>query len=142
MEDASRRAHEQLPCAFLDPEKVSTEQLLITAIKFADLGHCLKPWGLHREWSERVTEEFWRLGDREKALGVDVSPLCDRDSPESQSLGKSQVGFLSFVCLPFYRAVADLVDPEMGQLRQLESNLATWQREVSSKPKPAKTSRY
>ena len=39
-------------------------------------------------------------------------------------------------------AVADLVDPEMGQLRQLESNLATWQREVSSKPKPAKTSRY
>ena len=114
----------------------------VVAIKFADLGHTLKPWPIHEAWSRRVVLEFYALGDREKALGVDVSPLCDRDSPESQSLGKSQVGFLSFVCLPFYRAVADLVDPEMGQLRQLESNLATWQREVSSKPKPAKTSRY
>ena len=117
-------------------------QLLgVVAIKFADLGHTLKPWPIHEAWSRRVVQEFFALGDREKALGVAVSPFCDRDTPD-HSLGKSQVGFLSFVCLPFYRAVADLVDPEMGQLRQLESNLATWQREVSSKPKPAKTSRY
>ena len=40
--------------------------LLIAAIKFSDLGHCLKPLPVHLAWTERVTQEFWALGDVEK----------------------------------------------------------------------------
>ena len=31
--------------------------------------------------------------------------------------------------------VADLVDPEMAQLRQLEANIASWQRDIPHKSK-------
>ena len=34
---------------------------------------------LHEEWTQRITHEFWALGDREKDIGVAVSPLCDRE---------------------------------------------------------------
>ena len=52
--------------------------VLTTAVKFADLNHAAKPTALHRDWSMRITNEFWALGDKEKKLGVPISPLCDR----------------------------------------------------------------
>lgn len=113
-------------CALLDPEKVTTEQLLVTAIKFADLGHCLKPWPLHKEWSERVNEEFWRLGDREKAMHVPVSPLCDRT--KDHDIPKSQAGFFQFICRPFYTVVAVLTDGDAHFLKQINDNDEKWKR--------------
>jgi hypothetical protein len=45
--------------------------------------HCVMccRWPLHVQWSKRVTEEFWRLGDKEKAMGVPVGPLCAAAPP-------------------------------------------------------------
>ena len=110
----------------LHSDKVSTETLLITAIKFADLGHCFKPWELHRSWSERVTEEFWRLGDLERTMGLPTGPLCDRQA--DHNIPKSQGGFFQFVCTPFYTAVASLLPPGAPFLAQLEANDKEWKR--------------
>ena len=46
-------------------------------------GHACKPWIQHERWTSWVAEEFYLLGDKEKALGysssVGISAMCDRD---------------------------------------------------------------
>jgi len=109
---------------FLHTDKVDTETVLICAVKFADLGHCFKPWALHKNWTERITEEFWALGDREKSLGMTVGPLCDRLA--DTDIPKSQVGFFQFICRPFYSAVAELVEPGAIFFQRCEANAERW----------------
>ena len=60
------------------------------ALKCADLGHLASPRDVHKKWVERLEEEFFRQGDREKQNGLSVSPLMDR---EKNGITKSQVGF-------------------------------------------------
>ena len=66
------------------------------------------------------------LGDREKAMGVPVGPLCDRSS--DSNIPKSQGGFFKFVCKPFFTAVAELLDPKAPFMMQLDENDAQWMR--------------
>jgi len=115
-------------------EKVETSLVLTVAIKFADLGHAHKPFNLHKLWTDRVTEEFWRLGDKEKKSGVGISPLCDRE--KDVNIPKQQIGFFQFVCNPFFRAVAQLVDPQMKPYHRLLENHWEWHRQTeTSQPK-------
>ena len=83
---------------FLD-EDVDVRLILGTAIKFADLGHAVKPYALHTNWSIRISKEFWDLGDREAAMGVTISPLCDREA--DKNIAKSQLGFFKFIFFVF-----------------------------------------
>ena len=109
---------------FLDPEKCGRDLVAAVALKFADLGHACKKRVLHEEWTARITNEFWNLGERERSLNVAISPLCDRCDV---NVAKSQVGCFSFICMPFYSVVADLVDPDMLPLSRLKQNLRYWQ---------------
>jgi hypothetical protein len=52
----------------------------------------------HREWCQRVSDEFFLLGDQEKALGLSPSPLCDRAL--DNDVAKNQIAFFKFVCVP------------------------------------------
>eukprot|EP00921_Rhytidocystis_pertsovi_P011491 GHVQ01018566.1.p1 GENE.GHVQ01018566.1~~GHVQ01018566.1.p1 ORF type:complete len:1342 (+),score=293.16 GHVQ01018566.1:433-4458(+) len=60
-------------------------------MKCADLGHAAKNRDLHVRWSLLVFDEFFIQGDKEKALGLSISPLCDK---EAVNVNKSQVYFL------------------------------------------------
>lgn len=79
------------------------QQALSMMFRAADIGHSAKGWELHLEWSNRIVQEFHEQGDEEKSLGLKVSPLCER---EGFNLATSQVGFLSFICLPTWREIA------------------------------------
>lgn len=46
----------------------------------ADLGSPTQPFDLYKQWTIRVMEEFFQQGDQEKALGIEVSAMCDRNS--------------------------------------------------------------
>ncbi|VDM85293.1 unnamed protein product [Strongylus vulgaris] len=59
-------------------------------IHLADLSNPTKPIELYRQWNSRILEEYWRQGDREKELGIEVSPMCDRGNV---TIEKSQVPF-------------------------------------------------
>ncbi len=58
------------------------------ALKCADLGHVAAPLPLHLKWVQALEHEFFLQGDRERALGLPVSPLCDRNT---EGVFKSQV---------------------------------------------------
>ena len=60
-----------------------------------DVSHPTKGWDLHREWTARCMEEFFKQGDKEREMGLDISPLCDRNTTQ---VPQSQIGRLS-LCL-------------------------------------------
>lgn len=64
-------------------------QVLQSMIHCADLSNPTKPIELYRSWNQRILEEYWKQGDKEKDLGLEVSPMCDRFNV---TIEKSQVG--------------------------------------------------
>jgi len=90
------------------PPTKPVRQLLKCMVHLADLSNPTKPIELYRQWVARICEEFWRQGDQERRLGLDVSPLCDRKAASTE---KSQVGFIDFVVLPLWESWAELVYP-------------------------------
>eukprot|EP00966_Prymnesium_polylepis_P317843 7342629-Prymnesium_polylepis.2 len=68
---------------FLDQNKMAVQTMLIAAIKYADLGHTVKPRQIHIDWSERITREFWVLGDLERACPSRHS-ATERRTPRSR----------------------------------------------------------
>lgn len=100
--------------------------ILSLAIKGADLGHSIKPWALHHAWTQRVTQEFYALGDLERAADLPISPFCDRT--RDVDLAKSQQGFLKYVCRPFFMVVKRVLPSTFSSLavERLDANLSKW----------------
>ncbi|KAG2439842.1 hypothetical protein HYH02_010474 [Chlamydomonas schloesseri] len=102
-----------------------TERLLSLqlAIKVADLGHLGESLEVHKRWLAGLEEEFFRQGDKEKALGIPISPLFDRGK---QGVSKSQVGFYEFVALPLAHALTSVFPGAAPLMRCFESNYMHW----------------
>lgn len=59
-----------------------------TLMHCADIGNGARPPWLAGMWTRAVYEEFFKQGDAEKEMSLDVSPLCDRDTV---AIAESQV---------------------------------------------------
>jgi len=92
-------------------------------LKVADISHLAAETPVHLKWVDGLGEEFFRQGDREKALGLPPSFLCDRDKP---GVTKSQVGFFDFVALPLFRTWASAFPEAQGLLNGIENNYEYW----------------
>jgi len=66
-------------------------------IKFADINSPAKPHSLHRQWTERICQEFYEQGDEEKARGMSISPYMDREEP---AVAKLQDSFIAHIVNP------------------------------------------
>ncbi|XP_077865102.1 3',5'-cyclic-AMP phosphodiesterase 4D-like [Saccoglossus kowalevskii] len=109
-------------------------QVLQNMVHCADLGNPTKPLELYRKWTERVIEEFFRQGDKERKLGMTISPMMDR---ENASVEKSQVGFIDFIVHPLWETWADLVYPDAQEiLDTLEDNRDWYQSMIPISPSP------
>eukprot|EP00930_Biecheleria_cincta_P017614 TRINITY_DN13949_c0_g2_i1.p1 TRINITY_DN13949_c0_g2~~TRINITY_DN13949_c0_g2_i1.p1 ORF type:complete len:520 (-),score=112.70 TRINITY_DN13949_c0_g2_i1:46-1605(-) len=106
-----------------DIDKRQLEQYLVHT---ADIGHPLRPVEQHKEWAERVTEEFFAQGDREKELGFTPISLFDREI--APGMGKGQLGFLKFVVQAGWDPLCTLMEKKskMAQL-YLNRNLKAWE---------------
>uniref|UniRef100_A0A158QJ08 PDEase domain-containing protein n=1 Tax=Rodentolepis nana TaxID=102285 RepID=A0A158QJ08_RODNA len=82
--------------------------ILQNMVHCADLSNTAKPLELYTKWMHRLMEEFFLQGDRERAAGLDISPMCDR---ETATIEKSQVSFIDFISHPLWETWADLVHP-------------------------------
>lgn len=61
--------------------------------------------------------DIFSLGDREKALNLPISPLCDR---ASTLVPESQIGFVEFIVAPTYTILGDMFEKVTTQ--ELESS--------------------
>jgi hypothetical protein len=104
-------------------------QVLQNMIHCADLSNPTKPLDIYIKWTDRIMEEFWRQGDKERELGIEVSPMCDR---RVASVEKHQVGFIEFIVHPLWETWADLVYPDASAiLETLEQNRDWYQARLS-----------
>ncbi|XP_056155337.1 high affinity cAMP-specific 3',5'-cyclic phosphodiesterase 7A isoform X3 [Lampris incognitus] len=99
--------------------------ILQMALKCADICNPCRPWELSKQWSEKVTEEFFQQGDIEKKHRLDVSPLCDR---RTNTVGNIQIGFMTYVVEPLFAEWARFSDTRLSQtmLGHLGLNKASW----------------
>jgi len=94
-------------------------------LHFADISNAMKPWRLCKYWAELVFEEFFTQGDSEKAMGIPVQPLNDRDKVNKPQV---QLGFSELFVLPLASAVARLMPPLRPCKDTVFDNLDKWTR--------------
>ncbi|KAM7534848.1 hypothetical protein Aperf_G00000117659 [Anoplocephala perfoliata] len=98
-------------------------QILQNMVHCADLSNTAKPLHLYTKWVYLLMEEFFLQGDRERAAGLDISPMCDR---ETATVEKSQVSFIDFISHPLWEAWCDLVHPAAQSILELLEYNRSW----------------
>ncbi|XP_070506220.1 3',5'-cyclic-AMP phosphodiesterase-like isoform X1 [Chironomus tepperi] len=107
-------------------------QVLENLVHCADLSNPTKPLPLYRRWVSLLMEEFFLQGDKERAAGMDISPMCDR---HNSTVEKSQVGFIDYIVHPLWETWADLVHPDAQDiLDMLEENRDYYQSLIPPSP--------
>lgn len=111
---------------FADSEPDNTPPILLLqmALKVADLVHTTYPWDLHLTWIKLLEQENFRQGDKEKELGIPVSPLMDRTG---YGLQVSQSGFFSVVVVPMLETFCSRFPKTSMYLQGATQNLTHWQ---------------
>uniref|UniRef100_A0A8C9U7J4 Phosphodiesterase n=1 Tax=Scleropages formosus TaxID=113540 RepID=A0A8C9U7J4_SCLFO len=109
-------------------------QVLRNMVHCADLSNPTKPLDVYRQWTERIMEEFFRQGDKERERGMEISPMCDK---HTASVEKSQVGFIDYIVHPLWETWGDLVHPDAQEiLDTLEDNRDWYQSTIPQSPSP------
>ncbi|XP_055520238.1 cAMP-specific 3',5'-cyclic phosphodiesterase 4A isoform X3 [Leucoraja erinacea] len=109
-------------------------QVMRNMVHCADLSNPTKPLELYRQWTDRILEEFFRQGDRERERGMEISPMCDK---HTASVEKSQVGFIDYIVHPLWETWGDLVHPDAQDiLDTLEDNRYWYQSMIAQSPSP------
>lgn len=72
-----------------------------------DISHPAKEWSIHHRWTMLLIEEFFRQGDLERKLGLDISPLCDRNTTV---IPRSQIVFVEVIVEPSFSVCSDLIE--------------------------------
>jgi hypothetical protein len=103
-----------------DPAVEIDKQLAMELmVKCADISNVVKPVAVARRWALRITDEFFLQGNAERAMGMDISPTCDRFSISRVEL---QTGFIDHVAAPLFTLFAaafpqDGFETPLAQLR-------------------------
>ena len=81
------------------------QEFLNIIIHACDISNPTKPFNVYKNWAERVINEFWLQGDKEKELNLPISFLCDR---ATVTIPKSQIGFIDGIVYPFMNSLVNL----------------------------------
>jgi cAMP-specific phosphodiesterase 4 len=104
----------------------------------ADISNPARPWGTAREWGRRVTEEFHKQGDCERARGVQVAALNDRNANGGvdKTTAANQAAFLEYVVEPTLSSLATIAPNAVEvMMNHLYENRYEYQRVVAGASK-------
>jgi len=101
----------------------------------ADVSNPVKPWSLCRRLAYLCMDEFFAQGDLEKAAGIPVQMLNDR---EKVNRPNAQIGFIEFFIAPMVMEMVHLFPPLHSLAEYLDENirnwLEVWQQETNPAP--------
>uniref|UniRef100_A0A914L2M1 Phosphodiesterase n=3 Tax=Meloidogyne incognita group TaxID=654580 RepID=A0A914L2M1_MELIC len=113
-----------------------SDRMLISLmiIKFADINSPAKPFSLHKQWTERICQEFYEQGDEERLRNMAISPYMDRSEP---AVAKLQDSFIAHIVNPLAIALneANLLPilpglPESELIINLRHNHQKWLNQI------------
>ncbi|OON17478.1 3'5'-cyclic nucleotide phosphodiesterase, partial [Opisthorchis viverrini] len=87
-------------------EKNLRDLTLMIIMKVCDISNEARPLHVSAQWINRLLAEFFHQSDYEKLAGLPVAPFMDR---EKVTKSASQCGFIRFVILPLFEALAKLL---------------------------------
>jgi cAMP-specific phosphodiesterase 4 len=102
------------------------QEFLNVLIHAADISNPTKPMTVYSVWIDKIMEEFWNQGDKEKSLSLPISFLCDR---ETTNIPRAQVGFIENIVSPLVKSVIEYFPGLMFLLQNLNDN-ATYLKKV------------
>jgi hypothetical protein len=117
--DAADHATEEV----IEVLSVHTQLTINCLLHCSDVGNPMKPWELAQRIAHLCVDEFFAQGDSEKAAGIPVQMLNDR---EKVNRPNSQIGFIEFVIAPMVEAVVHLFPPLGGLAENLGANVEHW----------------
>ncbi|XP_043244133.1 calcium/calmodulin-dependent 3',5'-cyclic nucleotide phosphodiesterase 1A-like isoform X3 [Amphibalanus amphitrite] len=97
---------------------VDKSKILNLVLHCCDISHPSKDWELHSHWTKLLLDEFFLQGDKEKQLGLPVSPLCDR---ATTLVPQSQIGFIEFIVEPSMSVCGELLEKVAAYLHGAET---------------------
>lgn len=92
------------------------QDFLNLCIHASDISNPTKPFDIYEIWADKVINEFWKQGDKERELGLKISNGYDR---HVTTKAMSQVGFIDFVVMPFFVQFVEV----FGELEYLVKNI-------------------
>jgi cAMP-specific phosphodiesterase 4 len=131
----SEAFNSEQPGPAISPSNTNIQLVLNSMLHTADVSNAMKPWELCHRLAHLCMDEFFAQGDLEKASGLPVQMLNDRDRV---SRSHSQVGFAEFLVLPLVTAMVclfprlDFLALHLGQNVQCWSDL--WRSEARPGP--------
>lgn len=109
-----------------DQGRAANPQLVMQMLlKAADVSNITKRFDISRRWGERVQQEFYLQGDREKEAGLEVSHQFDRS--KKHELRQSQISFMRGLGIPFYTLIADIFPGTVYALQGVHENIQRWE---------------
>ena len=106
--------------------KFSEQQILLNyLIHMADLGHNCKKYEISIIWIKLLCEESWIQGDKEKAKGLPISFMCDRNKIDVPS---TQVGFLRGFILSSFDCLVSMFPKLKYNIENAENNIKRWKK--------------
>ncbi|KAJ3129283.1 cAMP-specific 3',5'-cyclic phosphodiesterase 4D [Nowakowskiella sp. JEL0407] len=118
--------------------------LLQIMIKCSDVSNPTKAFSLYEEWIHRIIEEWYVQGDKERELGLPISPFCNREVLKGAGADgrvdvnlhqSSQKGFIEFIVWPMVEAFSTWTNEIEVVRRGLEINRERWSKEPETKKK-------
>jgi len=104
-------------------------RLLLAQIvmKCGDVSNTTRAFETASDMAHALTDEFFKQGDLERVLGIEVTPMCDRTT--ANHISTSQVGFYGFLASPLLTALGKFLPSLADNTDQLEKNKKTWEQQ-------------
>ena len=96
--------------------------IMSNVVHAADLGSTANPPHVYFAWMQRVFHEFFHQGERERTLGLPVTPFMDRPTAV---IPKAQQGFLKYICIPLFRALVEVIPAMEAAVEHMSANVET-----------------
>lgn len=130
---ATDMAHHKAMTELLATKKISgfdlsclDEQVLLCKIILhaADIGNPIHTPELCEQWARLVSQEFHNQIVREKELAI--KPFCSLDISCDISFFSSEIGYINFVCRPYWKAFVEVFPEMFPNLVRIDINLKTF----------------
>ena len=109
-------------------ESAVREELLAGLVHLCDVGASTYEWTESTRWARMITTEMHAQVELERANGLPRTAFMDLgdDATVTTTLAKGQVGFISFVLVPFFGMFPPHIPEIQAYVDELKANKEKW----------------